>query len=48
MPVHDEVTGDFDATYSERLAEFFNQQDFELKVPLQWELGFGANWREAK
>jgi DNA polymerase-1 len=48
MPVHDEVTGDFDATYSERLAEFFNQQDFELKVPIRWELGFGDNWREAK
>ena len=48
MPVHDEVTGDFDPVYGERLGEFFQQQDFDLNVPITWELGFGANWREAQ
>lgn len=48
MPVHDEVTGDFDPAYADRLQEFFDHQDFELKVPIRWELGSGANWREAK
>jgi DNA polymerase I len=48
MPVHDEATGDFDLTCAGKLQEFFNQQDFDLKVPIRWELGYGENWRDCK
>ena len=48
MPVHDEITGDMDLSYTDRLKEFMNEQDFVLNVPILWNLGTGASWRECK
>ena len=48
MPVHDEITGDMDLSYTDRLKEFMNEQEFVLNVPILWNLGTGASWRECK
>lgn len=49
MPVHDEFVYDVepDPVIQGRGVELLNSQSLELMVPLLWETGYGANWREA-
>jgi DNA polymerase I-like protein with 3'-5' exonuclease and polymerase domains len=49
MPVHDEHVYDIDPDpkYRRLVQECLNAQSLSLRVPLLWESGFGANWREA-
>lgn len=48
MPVHDEATGDLQrgGDYRRRLVECFQEQELELKVPILWDVAFGASWKE--
>lgn len=50
QPVHDEQVGDKDPDpkYTERIREFFNEQEIDCKVPLLWKLETGKNWKECK
>lgn len=50
QPVHDEATGDCvaDPVLKSRLHELFMEPVIECKVPILWEVGTGANWKEAK
>jgi DNA polymerase I-like protein with 3'-5' exonuclease and polymerase domains len=46
--VHDEVDGDVhDDESAQKVHEILNRQSFpELSIPILWETGTGANWRE--
>lgn len=48
MPVHDEEAGDLERGEGprKRLVECFQEQEFELSVPILWDVAFGANWKE--
>ena len=47
--VHDEVNGDVpDEQSSKMVADILSAQSTEFKVPLLWQVGTGANWKEAK
>lgn len=47
--VHDEVDGDIpDQEHAEKVRKILDTQSFpKLKVPILWDVGTGANWREA-
>lgn len=45
--VHDEADGDIpDHEHAKRVQELLNQQAFELRVPILWDLKIGKNWRQ--
>jgi DNA polymerase-1 len=47
MTVHDELDGDApDAEQAERLRLLLNEQSFDLKVPILWDMKTGPNWAE--
>ena len=47
--VHDEVNGDVPDKESHRkVTEILNAQTIDFKVPILWQTGMGANWKEAK
>ena len=47
--VHDEVNGDVpDAEAARRVEAILNTQSISFKVPILWDTGIGANWKEAK
>lgn len=48
-PVHDENVYDIvrDDRSKRRLQDLLDFQSFPLRVPILWESGFGANWKEA-
>jgi DNA polymerase I-like protein with 3'-5' exonuclease and polymerase domains len=47
--VHDEVGGDLhNPEQAARLLGVLNYQYFDLRVPILWDLGYGANWADAK
>jgi DNA polymerase-1 len=50
QPVHDEQCGDKDKDpkYTKLLQECFDVQEFQLSLPILWELGTGRNWKECK
>jgi DNA polymerase-1 len=46
--VHDELTGNIpDNGIFRELAEFMNEQELPLELPIVWESGTGKNWEEA-
>lgn len=49
MPVHDEFVYDIDPdeVAQRRVEELLETQSLQLNVPLIWDSGFGANWKEA-
>lgn len=48
FPVHDEEVGDIYKVpgVRQRLEEAFAESVIPLKVPILWDIGYGANWRE--
>lgn len=48
--VHDEQDGDLTPGegHAERLKEFFDEQDFDLRIPIIWSLSTGKNWYACK
>lgn len=45
--VHDEVDGEVrDKRSAEMVQEILDRQSFDLRVPILWSCGTGANWRE--
>ncbi len=47
--VHDEANGDVqDKEASRRVGELLNRQTIDFRVPITWQNGCGANWKEAK
>jgi DNA polymerase I len=46
FPVHDEEVGDAIPGNREKINELFAETVIQLKVPILWDLVFGANWRE--
>ena len=45
--VHDEVDGDVpDREHAERVKAILNEQSFDLRVPILWDISVGDNWRE--
>lgn len=47
--VHDEVNGDVpDEEAARRTLDLLQRQSLDLRVPLLWDSGLGANWAEAK
>lgn len=48
MPIHDEEVGDCyrDPGVQEKIVEFFQRQEYELSVPILWDVAFGPNWKE--
>lgn len=46
--VHDEVDGDiFNLDRVEDIKGLLNEQEFDLTVPITWNVGTGLNWKEA-
>lgn len=49
MTIHDEVLGDVPDLEAARLVgELLDEQSLEFRVPIVWQVGTGASWREAK
>jgi DNA polymerase I-like protein with 3'-5' exonuclease and polymerase domains len=47
LTVHDELCGDLpDEEQSRRLNDLLNEQSFDTKVPIFWDMSTGANWAE--
>lgn len=45
-PVHDSVNGDIsDAEHAEKVKKILNEQSFQLRIPILWDLKIGPNWR---
>lgn len=48
MPVHDEFVYDIEpGPKQKQTEELLNEQSLKLHVPLLWDTGYGANWKEA-
>lgn len=48
LTVHDEIAGDNvrRPDWGERYKKFLDQQSFNLKVPILWDVAVGRNWKE--
>lgn len=48
LTVHDEADGDKikEARYTKAIQETLDEQAFPFRVPILWDLGTGANWKE--